>query len=229
MVNAPTHVALIMDGNGRWAAARGLTRNEGHRRGAATVKKILRAAKKIGIKYVTLYALSSENLLRPRSEVEFLLVLCEKFFKRYGKKFVDERVRVRTIGDLSPFPASLRAAIGKVEADTSAFDDFNLTVALNYGARSEIIHAIRNLLHDKAVDADTLSWEIFSQYLHTHDLPDPDLIIRTSGEQRLSNFLLLQAAYAELYFTTTHWPDFEEQDFLAAIEDYGHRERRMGK
>jgi undecaprenyl diphosphate synthase len=229
MVNAPTHVALIMDGNGRWATARGFTRNEGHRRGATTVRKILRAAKKIGIKYVTLYALSSENLLRPRSEVEFLLSLCEKFLKRYGRKFVDGKVRVRAIGDLSPFPASLQVAIGKVETETAGFDDFNLTVALNYGARSEVVHAIRNLLRDRAVNADDLSWESFSQYLHTHDLPDPDLIIRTSGEQRLSNFLLLQAAYAELYFTKTYWPDFGEQDFLAAIEDYGRRERRMGK
>lgn len=223
------HVAFIMDGNGRWAQARGLPRHEGHRRGAAVVKKILRVVEKNGIKYATFFAFSSENFSRPESEINFLMNLFEKFLKKYNKTFCEKEVRFRAIGDLSQLPINLQLAIEKLIQNTACFDKFHLTIALNYGARSEVIYAMRNLLKNKNVDVDNLTWEDFEQYLYTKDLPDPDLIIRTSGEQRLSNFLLLQSAYAELYFTKTYWPDFDEKEFLLAIEDYGIRERRMGK
>ncbi|MDR1173618.1 MAG: di-trans,poly-cis-decaprenylcistransferase [Puniceicoccales bacterium] len=229
MSRIPVHVAFIMDGNGRWAQAHGLPRHEGHRRGASVIKKVLRVAEKSGIKYVTFFAFSSENFSRPESEVNFLMNLFEKFLKKYGKTLCEKEVRFRAIGNLSQLSLNLQLAIEKLAQSTAHFDKFHLTVALNYGARSEVIQAIGNLLKNKDVDVENLTWEDFEQYLYTKDLPDPDLIIRTSGEQRLSNFLLLQLAYAELYFTKTYWPDFNEEEFLLAIEDYGARERRMGK
>ncbi|MDR2603064.1 MAG: di-trans,poly-cis-decaprenylcistransferase [Puniceicoccales bacterium] len=229
MSRIPVHVAFIMDGNGRWAQARGLPRHEGHRRGATVVKKILRIAEKKGIKYATFFAFSSENFSRPESEVNFLMNLFEKFLKKYGKTLCEKEIRFRAIGNLWQLPFNLQFAIENLTQNTARFDRFHLTMALNYGARSEVIQAIGNLLKNKDVDVGNLTWEDFEQYLYTKDLPDPDLIIRTSGEQRLSNFLLLQSAYAELYFTKTHWPDFNEEEFLLAIEDYGTRERRMGK
>ncbi|MDR2629226.1 MAG: di-trans,poly-cis-decaprenylcistransferase [Puniceicoccales bacterium] len=229
MSRIPVHVAFIMDGNGRWAQARGLPRHEGHRRGASVIKKILRVAEKSGIKYVTLFAFSSENFLRPEPEVNFLMNLFEKFLKKYRKTLCEKEVRFRAIGNLSQLPFNLQLAIEKLLQSTAHFDKFHLTVALNYGARDEVIRAIGNLLKSKDVDVENLTWKDFEQYLYTKDLPDPDLVIRTSGEQRLSNFLLLQSAYAEFYFTKTYWPDFDEKEFLLAIEDYGSRERRMGK
>jgi undecaprenyl diphosphate synthase len=228
MLCVPAHVALIMDGNGRWAAARGLSRSEGHRRGASSVRKVLRAAEREGVKYVTLYALSSENFFRPRDEIDFLMNLCERFLKKFGKKFFERRTRFRMIGDPSPLPDSLQHTIGKLESDTASFDQFNVTVALNYSARSEIVRAVKNLFRDGGA-VDDLGWDVLRTYLYTAELPDPDLIIRTSGEQRLSNFLLLQSAYAEFFFTKTFWPDFGEKEFLVAIEDYKHREKRMGR
>jgi undecaprenyl diphosphate synthase len=229
MSRIPAHVAFIMDGNGRWAQARGLPRHEGHRRGAAVVKKILRIAEKNGIKYATFFAFSSENFSRPESEVNFLMNLFERFLKKYSKTLCEKEVRFRAIGNLWQLPLNLQLAIEKLTQSTVHFDRFHLTMALNYGARSEVIRAIGNLFKNKNVDVENLTWKDFEQHLYTKDLPDPDLVIRTSGEQRLSNFLLLQSAYAELYFTKTYWPDFNEKEFLLAIEDYGTRERRMGK
>ncbi|MDR1528431.1 MAG: di-trans,poly-cis-decaprenylcistransferase [Puniceicoccales bacterium] len=229
MSRIPVHVAFIMDGNGRWAQVRGLSRHEGHRRGASVIKKILRAAEKSGVKYVTFFAFSSENFSRPESEVKFLMGLCEKFLKKYRKTICEKEIRFRTIGDLSQLPFNLQLAIEKLTQNTAHFDKFHLTMALNYGARSEVIQAIGKLLKSEDVNVENLTWKDFERHLYTKDLPDPDLIIRTSGEQRLSNFLLLQSAYAELYFTKTYWPDFNEKEFLLAIEDYGSRERRMGK
>jgi undecaprenyl diphosphate synthase len=217
-----------MDGNGRWAKYRGLPRYEGHRRGAAVVKKVLRAAERVGIKYVTLYALSSENLSRPRAEVDFLMDLCEKFLRRHGGNFIKRMVRFRVIGDPSQLSESLRTTIWQLERDTAEFDRFNVTVALNYGARGEIVHAIKALFHGADADIGALTWDVLRKYLYTSNLPDPDFIIRTSGEQRLSNFLLLQAAYAEFFFTKTLWPDFGEVKFLEAVDDYRHREKRIG-
>jgi undecaprenyl diphosphate synthase len=224
----PTHIALIMDGNGRWATARGLPRWEGHWRGAIAVGKVLRAARKIGITHVTLYAFSTENFSRPAEEVNFLMGLFERFLRRHRKSFVENGVRFRAIGNLDGLPESLQSALEKLIAATAAFEGFNVTVALNYGARDEIVRAIGRLVTEKEDVADGLRWDTLRKYLDTADLSDPDLIIRTSGERRLSNFLLLQGAYAELYFTETHWPDFDGKCLLAAVDDYGRRERRMG-
>jgi undecaprenyl diphosphate synthase len=224
----PTHVALIMDGNGRWARARGLPRSEGHRRGAMVVGDILRVARDIGIGYVTLYAFSTENFSRPAAEVTFLMGLFEKFLRKHRGAFVKNSVRFRAIGDLEKLPKSLRTTVEKLVETTAACGAFNVTVALNYGARGEIVQAVKAIVADGRISADCLCWDVVRQHLDTADLPDPDLIIRTSGEQRLSNFLLLQSAYAELYFTKTHWPDFDGKCFLAAIDDYKHRKRRMG-
>jgi undecaprenyl diphosphate synthase len=228
MLAVPTHVALIMDGNGRWAKAHGQSRSEGHRRGALSVKKVLRAAWKVGVRFVTLYAFSSENFSRPRAEVDFLMDLFEKFLRKYGQKFSEERVRFRVIGNLSELPSSLQMTISNLVKNTESFDRFNVTIALNYSSRNEIIHALKNIFSEGPPSFENFSWIDLKNYLYTRDLPDPDLIIRTSGERRLSNFLLLQAAYAELFFTQTYWPDFDEKEFLAAIEDYQRRERRMG-
>ncbi|MDR1413958.1 MAG: di-trans,poly-cis-decaprenylcistransferase [Puniceicoccales bacterium] len=228
----PTHVALIMDGNGRWATTRGLQRTEGHRRGAMSLKRVLRTAEKIGIRYVTLYAFSTENFSRPEPEVNFLMNLFEKFARKYGRNFTKNEVRFRAIGDLSKLPNSLQIVIKQLIKDTESFHKFNLTIALNYGARNEIVLAVKNLCGDifsgDGTSLQHINWDFLRRYLYTADLPDPDLIIRTSGEQRLSNFLLLQAAYAELYFAKTFWPDFGEKEFLLAIEDYQHRRRRIG-
>ena len=228
MLCVPIHVALIMDGNGRWAAARRLPRSAGHRRGAASIGKILRAAEKIGIKYVTLYAFSSENFSRPRAEVDFLMDLFEKFLKKNGEKFAANEIRFRMIGDPSRLPDSLQGEIKRLAEGTEKFTRFNLTIALNYGSRDEVVRAIGRLCADGVAHIDRLHWDGFKKYLDSSDLPDPDLIIRTSGEQRLSNFLMLQGAYAELYFTKTFWPDFGEKEFLDAVADYRQRERKIG-
>ncbi|MDR2778687.1 MAG: di-trans,poly-cis-decaprenylcistransferase [Puniceicoccales bacterium] len=225
----PVHIAFIMDGNGRWAQAHGLPRYEGHRKGASVLKKVLRIAEKNGIKYVTFFAFSSENFSRPKPEVDFLMNLFERFLKKYHKILCEKKIRFRAIGNLLQLPINLQFAIEELTQNTAHFDSFHITIALNYGARNEVIQAIGNLLEDKDIKVKKLTWEGFEQYLYTKDLPDPDLIIRTSGEQRLSNFLLLQSAYAELYFTKTYWPDFNEKELLSAIKDYGARERRMGK
>jgi undecaprenyl diphosphate synthase len=228
MLAIPEHVALIMDGNGRWAKARGLPRNEGHRRGAAAVKNVIGAARKIGVSYLSLYAFSSENFSRPKSEVDFLMRLMEKFLNGYRRRIVANGICFRTIGDSSALPSSLRTAMESLVRETSTFEKFNLTIAVNYGARDEVIRAIGNFFGDKNFDISRLRWSEFRKYLDTAELPDPDLVIRTSGERRLSNFLALQSAYSELYFTETLWPDFGEEEFLCAIDDYRRRERRMG-
>ncbi|MDR3144467.1 MAG: di-trans,poly-cis-decaprenylcistransferase, partial [Puniceicoccales bacterium] len=212
----------------RWAKARGLPRCDGHRRGASSVKNVLAAAKKIGIRYLSLYAFSAENFSRPKAEVDFLMNLMEMFLRRYRKQLLANGIRFRTIGDISALPQYLRSAMEKLTRETADFTDFHLTIAANYGARDEIIRAIGNFFSDNGSDTSSLRWSGFRKYLDTADLPDPDLIIRTSGEQRLSNFLLLQSAYSELYFTETLWPDFGEKEFSCAIDDYRHRERRMG-
>jgi undecaprenyl diphosphate synthase len=196
--------------------------------GSLIGEKSFASCEKIGIEYITLFAFSSENFSRPHEEVSFLMNLCEKLLKRFWKNFVEKGIRFRMIGDPFLLPSSLQNAIAKLENDTAKFREFNVTVALNYGARNEIVRAVENILRDPTLPPETITWEVLRNYLYTADLPDPDLIIRTSGEQRLSNFLLLQSAYAEFFFTKTLWPDFGEIEFLAAIEDYKNREKRMG-
>ena len=229
--NIPQHVAIIMDGNGRWAQQRGLPRLEGHRRGVETVRTVVDAARVIGIRYITLYAFSVENWKRPTDEVSGLMGLLDFFLKRELNNLIKEKVRLRTIGRTEHLPANVQRELARVVEATKHFPDWNLILALNYGSRTELADAAR--AYAAAVQAgteklDDTSWENFRGYLYTADLPDPDLLIRTSGEQRVSNFLLMQCAYAEMVFTPTLWPDFGQADLQAAVDEYGRRERRYG-
>lgn len=227
----PQHVAIIMDGNGRWAKQRGLPRLEGHRRGVETVRTVVDTARELGIRYLTLYAFSAENWKRPGDEVSGLMGLLDFFLKRELNNLIKEKVRLRTIGRIEALPENVRRELERVKAATQHFTEWNLVLALNYGAQTEAADAAR--AYAEAVQAGRenpaeATWEKFSRYFSTADLPEPDLLIRTSGELRLSNFLMLQLAYAELVFTPTFWPDFGRAEFVAAIEEYGRRERRYG-
>lgn len=229
MNNMPQHVAFIMDGNGRWAKERNLPRTVGHWHGSLVIKEILRTANELNIPYITLFAFSAENFSRPKNEVNYLMRLFERFIKKEGRILLKNKIRFRTIGDIAQLPVSLQAAIIELIDSTSRCDGLQLTVAVNYGARQEIARAINRLINDDRFDTNKqLNWENIVPYLDTSMLPDPDLIIRTSGEQRLSNFLLLQAAYSEFYFTSVYWPDFTRDEFLKAIASYQQRDRRVG-
>lgn len=229
----PAHIAIIMDGNGRWAKQRGLPRLEGHRRGVEAVRTVIDAARELGVGCVTLYAFSVENWKRPEDEVGGLMQLLETFLARELANLVKNRVRLRTIGRTEALPAGARAALAAATAATAHFTEHTLVLALNYGARTEVLDAAR--AYAEAVAAgrtsldDTATWEGFARHLYTRDLPDPDLVIRTSGEKRISNFLLLQAAYAEFVFTPVLWPDFGKADLVAAIDEFRRRERRFGQ
>ncbi len=227
----PLHVAIIMDGNGRWAKARGLPRLEGHRRGVETVRTVVDAARELGIRYLTLYAFSAENWKRSGEEVSGLMGLLDFFLKRELNNLIKEKVRLHTIGRTDALPANVQRELERVKEATKHFTEWNLVLALNYGAQTEAADAAR--AYAEAVQAGRESpaeatWEKFSRYFYTADLPDPDLLIRTSGEMRLSNFLMLQLAYAEMVFTPTLWPDFGRADLVAAVEEFGRRERRFG-
>lgn len=227
----PQHVAIIMDGNGRWARARGLSRLEGHRRGVETVRTVIEAAREHGVRYLTLYAFSVENWARPRDEVGGLMGLLDYFLKRETATLVKNRVRLLTIGRTADLPANVRVELERAITATAAFTAHTLVLALNYGARTEAVDAFRAAARAAAagqLDPASITWETLARHLYTHDLPDPDLVIRTSGETRLSNFLLLQAAYAEFVFTPVPWPDFSKADFAAALAEYVTRERRFG-
>ncbi len=228
----PTHVAIIMDGNGRWAKQRGLPRIEGHRRGVETVRTATFAARDLGIKILTLYAFSVENWKRPEAEVGALMSLLEIYLKRELDTFVRDRVRLRTIGRTQDLPSSIQKLLRTTVEETKHFTDYTLVLALNYSARTEVVDAARAYAAAAASGAEKLngaSWESFRRYLYTADLPDPDLIIRTSGEMRVSNFLLLQGAYAEFVFSPVLWPDFSKDDLVGAIAEYTRRERRFGR
>ena len=229
--NIPLHVAIIMDGNGRWAQQRVLPRIEGHRRGVETVRTIIDAARALGIRYLTLYAFSAENWQRPAEEVSALMSLLEYFLRRETKVLIKNRVRLHTIGRIDELPAGPRKELKQAVTATRHFTDWNLVLALNYGSRTELADAAR--AYAAAVTAgrekpDEASWTAFSRYLYTAHLPDPDLLIRTSGETRLSNFLLMQCAYAEMIFSPVLWPDFTKADLAAAIAEFQRRERRFG-
>jgi undecaprenyl diphosphate synthase len=230
-IHVPHHVAIIMDGNGRWAKQRGLPRIEGHRRGVETVRATTFAARDLGVKVLTLYAFSVENWRRPQDEVGALMGLLEYYLKKELETFVRDRVRLRTIGRTEEMPASVQQLLRTTMEETRHFNDYTLVLALNYGARTEVVDAARAYATAVAAGKEKLndsSWETFSRYLSTADLPDPDLVIRTSGEMRVSNFLLLQAAYAEFVFTPVLWPDFTKADLAAAIAEFAKRERRFG-
>jgi undecaprenyl diphosphate synthase len=230
--NVPRHIAIIMDGNGRWAKQRGLPRIEGHRRGVEAVRTATYAARDLGVRMLTLYAFSAENWNRPEDEVGALMSLLEIYLKKELGTFVRDRVRLKTIGRIAGLPPGVQKHLAATEEETKDFTDYTLVLALNYGSRNEVVDAAR--AYAAAVEAGLErpkdnSWETFRKYLYTSSMPDPDLVIRTSGETRTSNFLLLQSAYAEFYFTPVLWPDFSKDDLAAAIADYARRERRYGK
>ena len=227
--NLPRHVALIMDGNGRWAKSRKMPRLFGHRHGVENVRAVVHSAKEVGVPYITLFAFSTENQNRPKDEKSGLMKLLEEFLKKELRSMMDDGIRLRAIGDLSGLPVFARRIVEDTIEQTKNNENWNLTLALNYGSRQEVLRAITQYAQDHPSPSKTPSWEEFSPYLETAELPDPDLIIRTSGEFRLSNFLLLQAAYAEIFVSSLHWPEFGRDAFLEAIANYARRERRFGK
>lgn len=227
----PEHIAVIMDGNGRWAKSRGKARNEGHREGAKSVEAILEACGDIGVKYLTLYAFSSENWKRPRSEVDGLMGLLTHFLKAKTNSLIQNNIRLRVIGAIEMLPESSRKQLQKTIDATAANDGLTLYVALSYGSREEIVRAARTLMDKSArgeMNSGELTVENFGQFLYTADCPDPDLLIRTSGEFRISNFLLWQISYSEIYITDVYWPDFRRPHLEEAIGDYQRRHRRYG-
>ena len=230
--NTPTHIAIIMDGNGRWAAQNKLPRIEGHRRGAEAVKRIIKAAQDNGVKNLTLFAFSVENWNRPKYEVSALMELLERFLEKQISELIKRKIRFRVVGRYRELPERIQTLLHEAEETTQDYDEYTLGLALNYGSRTEVVDAVRAVTQAATVglvDINDLDYNSFRQYLYTRDMPDPDLVIRTSGECRLSNFLLLQSAYAEIYLSKVLWPDFDETEFKAAIAEYSSRERRYGK
>lgn len=231
LVNLPDHVAIIMDGNGRWAKKRGLPRIAGHKEGMNTVREITKVAAKLNIKILTLYAFSTENWKRPPAEVEYLMKIPKLFLNNYLPELMENNVKVSVIGDLEQIPPLTQHAVEHAINKTKNNDGLLLNFAFNYGGRNEIIRAIKQIVSD--INGDRLSLEsldeqYFSKYLYTNNISDPDLLIRTSGEQRLSNFLLWQLAYTEFWFTDVLWPDFNQTIFMEALSDYEKRTRRYG-
>lgn len=227
----PKHIAIIMDGNGRWAKKRGLPRTMGHRAGVQTIKTVTKECGNLGVKYLTLYAFSTENWKRPKEEVSALMNLVIEFIKNEIDELHENNVKVQTIGDLSKFPQKPRQAILWAIDKTKENTGVVLTLALNYGGRDEILRGIKSLVEDVKVgkiDIDDIEESLFNNYLYTKNMPDPDLIIRPSGEQRLSNFLLWQCAYSEFWYSQINWPDFKAEDLRKAIFDYQNRDRRFG-
>ena len=219
------HIAFIMDGNGRWAERRGMPRRYGHRYGADTFKKIVRYCGDIGIKYVTVYAFSTENWSRPEKEVNSIMRLLDKYLDECEKSFKEYNIRMRVIGDVSRLDASLSQKIQRIEEITKD-NALTLSIAINYGGKDELVHAVNNLI---AVGKKEVTAKDIESQLYTDGIPDPDLIVRTAGEMRLSNFLMWQSAYSEFYFTDTLWPDMTSKDIDLAVEEFYSRQRRYGK
>lgn len=222
--NIPQHLAIIMDGNGRWAKERNLKRTSGHEQGAKTVRKITTHCAKLGVKYLTLYAFSTENWTRPKLEVEFLMRLLDKYLKSELEVYLENNISFKAIGDLSRFSKSLQKTIKNVEEKTSKATGLTQVLALNYGSKDEIVRAVKKLKEQKL----EINEQNLESCLDTAGMPNVDLLIRTSGEIRLSNYLLWQNAYAELFFTQTFWPDFDENELDDIISDFNSRERRFG-
>lgn len=230
--NIPRHIAFIMDGNGRWAKLRGLPRSAGHRKGINNVKEIVKAADSLGIKVVTFFAFSTENWSRPKKEVDMLMRSLDRFLKNQASYLNKNNIKLSVIGRKDPIPAYLQESIIKVIENTKNNTGLILNIALNYGSRSEIVDAVKKIageLLKNNLNLEDINEETFGQFLYTKDLPDPALLIRTSGEQRISNFLLWQLSYAELYFSKKFWPDFDKKELIKAIKDYEKRERRFGR
>lgn len=230
-MRVPQHVAIILDGNGRWAKQHGMPRNYGHTQGAKNVETICREAWNLGIKYLTVYAFSTENWARPRDEVHALMKLLRNYMKNCIKTAEKNHMRVRVIGDVSKLDDDIQESIRRLEDFSKDQDGLNFQIAINYGSRDEMLRGMKKMLDDYKEGrfvAEELDEAKFERYLDTSDIPSPDLLIRTSGEQRLSNFLLWQLAYSELYFTDVPWPDFTKKELVKAIEDYNRRDRRYG-
>ncbi|MBN2254829.1 MAG: isoprenyl transferase [Deltaproteobacteria bacterium] len=231
MKKVPRHIAIIMDGNGRWAKQNALKRIDGHRKGAEAVRSVVRACRAMGVNYLTLYAFSVENWSRPAAEVDALMVLLEKFLIEELPDMLKNDIRFTVIGNVEALPGNVRTILSDTIAKTGQCSSMTLVLALSYGGRDEIVNAVRNILVEGTsgrLSPGEVTKEVFSRYLYTRDIPDPDLLIRTSGEYRLSNFLLWQSAYTELYFVKTLWPDFSEKELEDIIIDYQGRERRFG-
>ena len=226
--NLPKHIAIIMDGNGRWAKSKGKLRLFGHKNGVKAVRDTVEAAAEIGIKYLTLYAFSSENWNRPEREVNALMTLLVSAINKETKTLMDNNISLSTIGDINKLPSKAQKELQEAVAKTKDNTRMNLVLALSYSSRWEILNAVQKIIKDR-VKAEEINETTFQQYLTTKNVPDPELLIRTSGEHRISNFLLWQIAYSELYFTETLWPDFRRGDLYNAILDYQSRERRFGK
>ncbi len=230
-VKIPNHVAIILDGNGRWAKSKGMPRNYGHVQGAKTVETICEEAYKMGIQYLTVYAFSTENWNRPKDEVDALMKLLRNYLKTCLKTAEKNRMCVRILGDKTGLDNDIQARIEELEKATRNNEGLHFQIALNYGGRDEIIRAVRKaaaLLAQGKMNGEEMTEEVFGRMLDTYDLPDPDLLIRTCNEQRISNFLLWQMAYTEFYFTAVSWPDFSKEELVKAIEAYNKRDRRYG-
>lgn len=230
-MNIPKHIAIILDGNGRWAKKKGMPRNYGHVQGSKNVEHICEEAYKLGVKYLTVYAFSTENWKRPQDEVDALMNLLRNYMKTCLKTAEKNRMRVRVLGDKTALDQDIQKRIAELEEATKNNDGLNFQIALNYGSRDEMLRAMKLMSEDvKAgkLDIKDINESLFESYLDTHGIPDPDLMIRTSGEQRLSNYLLWQLAYSEFYFTDVLWPDFSKEELVKAIEYYNGRERRFG-
>lgn len=230
-MNIPTHVAIILDGNGRWAKAKGLPRKAGHVQGAKNVEKMCEVAYNMGIKYLTLYAFSTENWKRPQDEVSAIMQLLRNYMVTCIKLAEKNNMRVRVIGDITRLDQDIRERIAELEVATKDYTGLQLQIALNYGSRDEITRAVKNIskkVAEGSLTPEDITEDIISKELDTKDIPDPDLMIRTSGEQRISNYLLWQLAYSELYFATVPWPDFNKAELEKAIEAYQNRDRRFG-
>ena len=231
-MKVPQHVAIILDGNGRWAKAKGMPRNYGHAQGSKNVERICEEAWRMGIKYLTVYAFSTENWNRPKDEVDALMKLLRNYMKTCLKTAAKNDMKVRVIGDIEPLDEDIKKRISELEAATVDNGGLNFTIALNYGSRDEMTRAAKRMAQDCVagkLDPEMIDDSVFESYLDTHGIPDPDLMIRTSGEQRLSNYLLWQLAYSEFYFTDVPWPDFTKDELVKAVEEYNHRHRRFGR
>lgn len=231
MDNLPEHIAIIMDGNGRWAKQHAMGRIRGHRKGAQAVRTVVRTCREIGIKHLTLFALSTENLGRPEEEVSALMSLLEEYLTKELLELQKQKIKLTTIGEIDNLSENVKEKLLETKALTANNDQMVLNLALSYGGRDEIIFAVKKIAQDinkKKLKIDDINKDMFGGYLETSSMPDPDLLIRTSGEYRISNFLLWQLAYTELYFTDVLWPDFTKEDLLQAIAAYQMRERRFG-
>ena len=230
-MKVPNHVAIILDGNGRWAKAKGMPRTYGHIKGCENLEKICSIAKELGVKYLTVYAFSTENWKRSKEEVDGLMKLFRNYMKKFIKISAENKMRVKVIGDPTAFDKDLQQKIRELEEYSSQYDELHFQIALNYGSRDEIRRAMQHMAEDVKKGIllpETITEDTVSSYLDTGGLPDPDLLIRTSGEERLSNFLMWQLAYTEFYFTDVPWPDFDKPEFEKAIDKFNHRERRYG-